>query len=68
MKAALKNLALLVASLSCGLLFMELALRLLGLSYPLFMQPDTNLGWSFRPNVSGWSQNENTVYLRTNRF
>src|SRR4029078_12492996 len=68
MQAALKNLALLVASLSCGLLFMELALRLLGLSYPLFMQPDINLGWSFRPTLSGWAQNDNTVYFPKNRF
>ena len=68
MKAALKNLALLLASLFCGLLFIELALRLPGLSYPLFMQPDANLGWSFRPHLSGWSRNENIAYLRTNRF
>jgi lysophospholipase L1-like esterase len=64
----LKQLALLIASLLFGLLLIELALRVLGWSYPLFVQPDANLGWSFRPSLSGWSSHENTAYLRMNRY
>lgn len=64
----LKNLALLIASLLLSLLLIELALRILGWSYPLFAQPDAQLGWSFRPNTAGWSAHENTAYLRINHF
>lgn len=62
------NLALLVASFLCGLILIELALRLLGWSFPVFARPDAELGWSFRPNVSGWSTHENTAYVRINRL
>ena len=64
----LKNISLLVASLLCGIALLEITLRLLGWTFPVFAQPDPNLGWSFRPSVSGWSSHENTVYLRINRF
>jgi hypothetical protein len=42
--------------------------RLMGWSFPIFMHPDVDLGWSYRPGVVGWSSQENTVYLRMNRF
>ncbi len=64
----LANLALVLASLTVGLLLIELALRLLGWSYPVFAGPDADLGWSFRPGTSGWSTHENTAYVRINRF
>ena len=64
----LKQSMLLLASLLFSLLLIELALRILGWSYPVFAQPDASLGWSFRPNVSGWSTHENTAYLKMNRF
>jgi lysophospholipase L1-like esterase len=63
----LKNLALLVAGLLCGLLLIELALRVMGWSFPIFMHPDADLGWSYRPGIAGWSSQENTVHLRMNR-
>lgn len=66
--ALLKNSALVVASLLFGLLLIELMLRLLGWSFPLFAQPDRDLGWSFRPGLSGWSTHENTAHVRMNRF
>ena len=66
--AWLKNLALLAASLVCSLLLIELVLRLLGWSFPIFMHPDDHLGWSLRPSIAGWSTHENTAYLRINRF
>src|SRR5262245_33323404 len=64
----LKNLALLVAGLLCGLLLIEFALRLMGLSFPIFMQPNVDLGWSYRPGIVGWFSHENTVFLQVNRF
>ena len=67
--AWLKNFALLVASFLCGLLLIEFALRLMGWSFPIIMQPDLDLGWSHRPGMIGWSSSpENTAYLRMNRF
>src|SRR6476660_1241339 len=64
----LKNLALSIVSLLCGLLLIELALRAMGWSFPIFMYPNVDLGWSHRPGIVGWSSHENIVYLRMNRF
>jgi len=64
----LANVALVVVSLLAGLILIEMFLRLLGWSYPVFARPDPDLGWSFRPGVSGWSVHENTAYVRINRF
>src|SRR5262245_55375230 len=66
--AWVKNLSLVVVSLLSGLLLIEFTLRLMGWSFPIFMRPDVDLGWSYRPGVVGWSSQENTVYLRWNRF
>jgi len=52
--AWLKSLALLVASLLCGLLLIESALRLMGWSFPVFMHPDVDLGWSHPTGIVGW--------------
>ncbi len=62
-----KNAALLLASLVVSLLLIEVVLRLLGWSFPIFAQPDADLGWSFRPGLQGWAMHENTAYLRINR-
>src|SRR5437763_12605009 len=62
-----KNVALVLASLAFSLLLIEAVLRLLGWSFPIFAQPDPDLGWSFRPGVQGWATHENTAYLRINR-
>ena len=48
------QLALLLASLLFGIFLIEATLRVLGWTFPVFMQPDANLGWSFKPNISGW--------------
>jgi lysophospholipase L1-like esterase len=64
----LKNLALSSVSVLCGVLLIEFGLRLLGWSFPVFMHPDVDLGWSYRPGIVGWSSHENTAYLRMNRF
>jgi lysophospholipase L1-like esterase len=64
----LANLALVAVSVLVGLILIELALRLLGWSYPVFARPDADLGWSFRPGLRGWSTHENTAYVRINRY
>lgn len=64
----LVNLALVAASVLFGLIVIELVLRVLGWSYPLFGQPDADLGWSFRPGLSGWSAHEDTAHVRINRY
>jgi hypothetical protein len=43
-----KNSALVIASMLCGLLLIELALRLMGLSFPVFARPDVDLGMVFQ--------------------
>ncbi len=64
----LKQGALVVASLLVALLLIEGMLRILGWSHPVFARPDHDLGWSFRPGISGWSRHENTAYLQMNRY
>jgi lysophospholipase L1-like esterase len=64
----LKNVGLSLASLLFSLLLIELVLRLLGWSFPIFTQPDADLGWSFRAGLRGWAVHENTAYLRLNRL
>jgi lysophospholipase L1-like esterase len=68
MRNWLRYFAVGAAVLFCCLLATELMLRALGWSYPLFARPDAELGWSFRPNTSGWSTHENTAYVHINRF
>jgi lysophospholipase L1-like esterase len=64
----LKNVGLVLASFVLSLLLIEFLLRLLGWSFPVFAQPDADLGWSFRPGLHGWAVHENTAYLRLNRL
>lgn len=66
--ASVKSFCLLFASLAVGFILIELALRLLGWSHPIFMRPDPKLGWAFRAGVAGWSTQEDTAYLSVNRF
>ena len=62
----LSNILLILGSLLFASLIGEVGLRILGLSYPLFMQVDPVLGWKFRPNTEGWSIHERKAYVRTN--
>lgn len=47
------NAALFSASIGFAILFIEIGLRIAGISYPEFNRLDTMLGWSPRPGVSG---------------
>jgi hypothetical protein len=64
----LQQLGLVAGSLLFSLVLIELMLRMLGWSFPVFAQPDRDLGWSFRPGISGWSTHENTAHVQINRY
>jgi len=66
MRRTLLNATLVMAGLALGLLLAEIALRLIGFSYPPFHQPDAVTGLSLRPNTSGWYRKEGQAYVSTN--
>src|SRR5262245_55369166 len=66
MRRALLNASVVVAALVVGLSIAEIALRLIGFSYPPFHQPDRITGLSLRPNTSGWNRKEGQAYVATN--
>src|SRR5262247_1658405 len=66
MRRALLNASVVAAALVVGLGIAEIALRLIGFSYPPFHQPDPITGLSLRPNTSGWYRKEGQAYVATN--
>ena len=66
MRRALLNASVVVAALVVGLSIAEIALRLIGFSYPPFHQPDPITGLGLRPNTSGWYRKEGQAYVATN--
>jgi len=66
LRRALLNATVVVAALVVGLCIAEIALRLIGFSYPPFHQPDSITGLSLRPNTSGWYRKEGQAYVATN--
>lgn len=63
----IRNLLLVVGAVGIVLLLIELGLRLSGVAYPVFMQPDERLGWSFVPGAHGFSAHEGFVHVAINR-
>lgn len=61
-----KKLLLIVAGLVFGLVIMEIALRIIGYTYPIWYMPDPYRGYSLRPNVEGWYTREGKSYVRVN--
>src|SRR4051812_26091528 len=53
-------------SIGIGLLLSEMALRILGYSYPIFYQTDEIRGLALRPNVKGWYRKEGESYVVIN--
>ena len=49
-----------------GCIIAEIALRVIGYSYPIFYQTDPVLGYSPIPHGEGWSWPENKVYVQYN--
>jgi len=66
MRRALLNASVVLAALVVGLCIAEIALRLIGFSYPPFHQPDPITGLGLRPNTSGWYRKEGQAYVATN--
>jgi hypothetical protein len=58
---------LVVLGLVLGLLVTEVGLRFISVGFDDdFTVPDLQLGWSLRPNFSGWTAEENRLYVHIN--
>ncbi|MGH9901629.1 MAG: SGNH/GDSL hydrolase family protein [Pyrinomonadaceae bacterium] len=55
-----------ICGLLCGLLIAEIALRLVGYTYPVFYTPDDVRGYALRPGAEGWYRKEGEAYVRIN--
>ena len=66
LQRVLPNVGLVLGSIVLTLCCVELALRVLGLSFPVFMQPNDTLGWSYFPDVEGYSVHEATTWVKIN--
>lgn len=60
------NLVLAVVSCVVVLLVFELGLRLIGFSFPSFVQTDPDVGYRLRPNAEGWNRTEGVAYVKMN--
>jgi lysophospholipase L1-like esterase len=61
-----RRLMLVLFGLIFGLSVAEVALRIIGYSYPEFYVTDTSRGYALRPNAAGWYRKENEVYVQIN--
>ncbi len=66
MRRLLLSTALILASLLTAVLLMEIALRLLGLGWPLFTQVDPWTGFALRPGAEGEATDEGRAYVKIN--
>lgn len=66
-KLRLFKLALLLVALIIGLLIAEVALRLIGYTYPVFYTTDIVRGYALAPGMSGWYRKEGESYVQINR-
>lgn len=62
----LRDLGLAAAAILAGLLLCELLLRLLGVSYPVFVRTDPVRGASHIPGVKGWQTQEGRSWVEIN--
>jgi hypothetical protein len=60
------KLLLVVLGLLFGCVVAEIALRVVGYSYPEFYQPDQTRGYVLRPNMEGWYRKEGEAYVHIN--
>lgn len=67
-RRALGKLMLIGFGLGVGFVMCEIALRIVGISYPVFERFDQDRGISLTPNTSGWYRNEGEAFIEINRF
>jgi lysophospholipase L1-like esterase len=65
-KKLFPKLLLLLFGIIAGALIAEVALRVLGYSYPEFYQLDYSRGYALRPRMEGWYRKEGESYVRIN--
>jgi hypothetical protein len=65
-KRFLIKLSLLFISLSIGLTFTEIGLRIINYSFPTFYSPDEFRGYVLTPKIEGWYRKEGASYVRVN--
>jgi hypothetical protein len=58
--------AIMFVSLAIGLIVIEIAMRMLGIGYPLFTRADYWTGFSLRPGAEGWQRDEGEAYVKIN--
>ncbi len=61
-----KKLLLIFMGLVFGLVIMEVGLRVIGYTYPIWYRPDPDLGYALVPSVQGWYTREGQSYVRVN--
>lgn len=49
-----------------GAVIAEVALRVIGYSFPEFYQPDQSRGYALRPGIEGWYRKEGEAFVRIN--
>ena len=54
------------ASILFALFVGEIALRVIGYTYPVFYTTDEARGYALRPCMQGWYRKENEVYIKIN--
>jgi hypothetical protein len=65
-KLRLVKLSMLLVALVIGLLLAEVALRIIGYTYPVFYTTDVVRGYALEPGMSGWYRKEGAAYIRIN--
>lgn len=66
LKSARNNLFIVTAAFVVGLLFIELSLRIGGVSYPALSDLDPIRGTKLHPGAEGWVRDEGRAYVRIN--
>jgi lysophospholipase L1-like esterase len=60
------KLSLVLLGLCVGLLFAEVALRVVGYTFPTFYTTDEARGYALKPGMQGWYRKEGESYVRVN--
>lgn len=60
------NLLMLLGGSAIAVLFLEIGLRLAGISYPRYYMPDEYTGETLRPGVEWWWRRESETFIRIN--